>query len=131
MQTSSESSNYYDRNAAFNNRQHQLVHQFSMLCSAQMHSEFSCPIGTELVIAIICGSPYRKATIESLVTRTGISESELLECLECLTEQKIVEVTNKVINVTDEGARAINEVGNKILRIFVQISERINNEEAN
>ncbi len=75
----------------FNERQRQLLHQFSELRAALVHEEFECPAGADLIIPIVRGRPYTDVTIESLVIRTGLGRDHLLDRLKCLEDRGIVE----------------------------------------
>ena len=109
----------------FNERQRQLLHQFSELQAVLLHQEFKCPIGTDLIIAAVRGRPYTKVTIESLIKRTGVNRDQLVERVKCLEDEGVCEWKDDVVSITDKGNVAIVEVADKILKIFSQIADRI------
>jgi predicted transcriptional regulator len=112
----------------FNERQRQLLYQFSELRNALLDDEFKCPIGTDLIIAVVQGRPYTNVTIESLMQRTGLERDQLMMRVECLVNEGVCECEDEVVIITDKGNAVIVEVANKVLKVFSQIAERIRSE---
>ena len=110
---------------SFNNGQRLLLNQFSELRSALLHEEFSCPIGTDMIIAIVQGCPYSSVTVDNLINRTGAKRPQLEERISCLEEQGVLVRDGETIKFTKKGLVTVNDVADQILGVLMKITDRI------